>query len=84
VLIETIVAGTVCGELPFLSETPRSARVSAERDCVAWKMDREGWNKIQKSEGGDALTAELLKIGLKLTSERMETITSYKPLPFRC
>jgi sulfate permease, SulP family len=77
VLIETIVAGTVCGELPFLSETKRSARVSAERDCIAWKLDREGWRQLQQMEGGDAITAELLLLGLKLTTERMDTITSY-------
>jgi len=77
VLIETIVAGTVCGELPFLSETKRSAKVSAEQDCVAWKLDREGWKKIQEMDGGDAVAAELLRLGLKLTTERMETITSY-------
>jgi len=77
ILVETIVAGTVCGELPFLSETRRSARVSAEQDCIAWKLDREGWNKIQEMEGGDAIAAELLRLGLKLTTERMETITSY-------
>lgn len=80
-LIETIVAGTVCGELPFLSETKRSARVSAERDCVAWKLDREGWKKIQELEGGDAICAEILRLGLKLTTERMETITSYPHPP---
>ena len=76
-LVETIVAGTVCGELPFLSETKRSARVSAERDCVAWKLDREGWRQIQQLEGGDAIAAELLRLGLKLTTERMDAITSY-------
>ena len=77
VLIETIVAGTVCGELPFLSETRRSARVQAEQDCVAWKLDREGWRKIRALEGGDGMAAELLRLGLKLTTERMDTITSY-------
>lgn len=76
ILIETIVAGTVCGELPFLSETKRSARVLAERDCVAWKLDREGWRKILEMEDGDAVAAELLRLGLKLTTERMESITS--------
>jgi CRP-like cAMP-binding protein len=76
------VAGTVCGELPFLSETNRSARVSAERDCVAWKLDREGWRKIQELEGGDAICAEILRLGLKLTTERMDTITSYTPPTF--
>ena len=77
VLIETIVAGTVCGELPFLSETKRSARVIAERDCVTWKLDREGWRRIQQMQGGDAIAAELLRLGLKLTTERMDAITSY-------
>ena len=76
VLIETIVAGTVCGELPFLSETKRSARVSAERDCVAWKLDRDSWCQMQEMEGGDSIAAELLRLGLKLTTERMDTITS--------
>ena len=71
----------MCGELPFLSETNRSARVSAERDCVAWKLDREGWKKIQELEGGDAICAEILRLGLKLTTERMETITSYPHPP---
>ena len=70
----------MCGELPFLSETRRSARVAAERDCVAWKLDREGWMKILELDDGDAIAAELLRIGLKLTSERMETITSYENL----
>jgi sulfate permease, SulP family len=76
VLIETIVAGTVCGELPFLSDTKRTARVSAERDCTAWRLDREAWEEIQQMEGGDAIAAELLRLGLKMTTERMDAITS--------
>jgi len=47
---------------------------------VAWKLDRDGWKKIQELDGGDAIAAELLRIGLKLTSERMEAITSYENL----
>jgi len=47
---------------------------------VAWKLDREGWMKILELDDGDAIAAELLRIGLKLTSERMETITSYENL----
>ncbi|PBP27284.1 sulfate transporter family protein-like protein [Diplocarpon rosae] len=72
---ESIVAGTTCGELPFFSETNRTATVQAERDCVAWLMDRENWDKLQKLE--PAVAQELLRISLKLTSERMSAITSY-------
>lgn len=74
-LYESIVAGTTCGELPFFSETERTATVTAERDCVVWSMDREGWEALQKKEPDVA--QELLRISLKLTSERMASITSY-------
>lgn len=72
---ESIVAGTTCGELPFFSETDRTATVQAERDCVAWMMDRERWEELQKDEPDVA--KELLRISLKLTSERFSSITSY-------
>lgn len=72
---ESIVAGTTCGELPFFSATDRTATVQAERDCVTWLLDRENWEKLQKEEPDVA--QELLKISLKLTSERMVAITSY-------
>jgi SulP family sulfate permease len=72
---ESIVAGTTCGELPFFSETDRTATVQAERDCVAWLMDREKWVDLQRKEPDVA--QELLRISLKLTSERMSAVTSY-------
>lgn len=74
-LYESIVAGTTCGELPFFSETNRTAKVTAERACVLWEMDRERWVELQRRE--PEVAAELLRIGLKLTSERMSSITSY-------
>lgn len=74
-LHESIVAGTTCGELPFFSETARTAKVIAERDCVVWQMTRERWDALQKREPDVA--RELLRISLKLTSERMNSITSH-------
>lgn len=72
---ESIVAGTTCGELPFFSETERTATVQAERDCVAWLMDSRSWERLQKEDS--EVSQEMLRIGLKLTSERMNNITSY-------
>ncbi|KOS16830.1 Uncharacterized protein ESCO_004757 [Escovopsis weberi] len=74
-LCESIMAGTTCGELPFFSETERTATVQVEKDCVVWVMDREGWRRLQEEEG--KVAGELLRISLKLTSERMSAITSY-------
>ncbi|KAM3523025.1 hypothetical protein NHJ13051_005336 [Beauveria bassiana] len=74
-LCENIVAGTTCGELPFFSETNRTATVTVERDCVAWLMSREAWEQLQKERPD--IAGELLRISLKLTTERMTSITSY-------
>jgi SulP family sulfate permease len=72
---ESIVAGPTCGELPFFSETDRTATVRAERDCVAWLLDPGNWERLQREEPDVA--KEMLRISLKLTSERMLAITSY-------
>jgi SulP family sulfate permease len=74
-LCESIVAGTTCGELPFFSETSRTATAIVESDCVLWMMDKENWQKLQKEQPDVA--QELLRISLKLTSERMSAITSF-------
>jgi len=71
---ESIVAGTTCGELPFFSETDRTGTVVAEKDCVAWLLSKDRWRELEKALPDVA--TELLKIGLKLTRERMEAITS--------
>ena len=71
---ESIVAGTTCGELPFFSETNRTATVVADKDCTTWLLDDERWEELQKRQPDVA--QELLRISLKLTSERLSAITS--------
>ena len=70
---EVIVAGTTCGELPFFSDTKRTATTMAETDCVTWMLDREHWQAMEKEE--PVIAHELLTIGMKLSSERYSTIT---------
>ncbi|KAI1159088.1 sulfate transporter family-domain-containing protein [Nemania serpens] len=74
-LTEPIVQGTTCGELPFFSETTRTATVRAAKDCVVWVMDTASWNKLQEDEMDVA--QELLRVTLKLTTERMNAMTNY-------
>lgn len=69
---ESIVAGTTCGELPFFSETTRTATACAELDCVVWVLNNKSWKRLQTDDPDVA--QELLKIGLKLTAERMNTV----------
>ncbi|ETS87006.1 hypothetical protein PFICI_00834 [Pestalotiopsis fici W106-1] len=74
-LSEPIVQGTTCGELPFFSQTNRTATVQAVRDCVVWVMDRESWEKLRQEQND--VYQELLSISLKLTTERMNAMTNY-------
>ncbi|KAI1113660.1 sulfate transporter family-domain-containing protein [Nemania sp. NC0429] len=74
-LTEPIVQGTTCGELPFFSETTRTATVRAAKDCVIWVMDTTSWDKLQENEADVA--QELLRVTLKLTTERMNAMTNY-------
>ncbi|KAL1857346.1 hypothetical protein Plec18170_003468 [Paecilomyces lecythidis] len=71
---ELIVAGRPCGELPFFSETRRTATVTAEQDCTAWCLSAEKWEELRENE--PHIAQELLRVGLKLTAERMESITA--------
>jgi sulfate permease, SulP family len=71
---ESMVAGTTCGELPFFAETGRTATVVADADSIAWLLDRANWKKME-DEAPD-LAMEMLRVGMKLTSERMNSITS--------
>jgi SulP family sulfate permease len=71
---ELVVAGRPCGELPFFSDTRRTATVKSEHDCVAWCLSDERWKALQEEE--PRIARELLTVSLKLTTERMDSITS--------
>lgn len=72
---ELIIAGQPCGELPFFSETERTASMTTEKDCIAWKLTEARWADLQKEQ--PEIARELLKVSLKLTKERMDVITAY-------
>lgn len=74
---EVILPGTTCGELPFFSETDRTGTVAVEEDSVAWLLTKSKFDELHGKEGLQGVREELLKVGLKLTKERMDAITSY-------
>lgn len=72
---ELIAAGGTCGELPFFSETRRTATVKAEQDCVTWCLGVGKWRELRERE--PRIARELLTISLKLTAERLDSITRW-------
>ena len=45
---ETMVAGTIAGDLSLLSDTARNATVVVERDAVLWKLDRAALAALER------------------------------------
>lgn len=60
---ETMVAGTIAGDLSTLSDTVRNATVVVERDCRLWKMDQDALDRLE-SEHSD-VARSFIKIVLK-------------------
>ncbi|TFK98319.1 sulfate transporter family-domain-containing protein [Pterulicium gracile] len=52
---EAMVAGTLTGELSFLSGQERSATVVVERSGVLWRLTAEGLRKAERERSEDAL-----------------------------
>ncbi|BGP28971.1 hypothetical protein JCM10296v2_000707 [Rhodotorula toruloides] len=48
---ESMVAGTVAGEMSFLSRTKRNTTAVAERDSVLWRMDVKAHEEMGRKEG---------------------------------
>lgn len=46
-----MVAGTVAGEMSFLSRSRRDANVVAERDSVLWRMTTDAHDDMGRKEG---------------------------------
>ncbi|OCF36928.1 vacuolar protein [Kwoniella heveanensis BCC8398] len=72
---ETMVAGTIAGDLSTLSETKRTCTVVAERDCVLWKMDKAGLETLEKEKPETA--RRFIKIVLKVVAEEHEVLSSH-------
>lgn len=47
---ESMVSGTLAGELSALSKTPRNATVTAERECVLWKLSLDELDRLEREQ----------------------------------
>ena len=57
------MAGTIAGDLSTLSGTIRNATVVAERECVLWKMNTEGLERLEREK--QAVAQRFIRIVLK-------------------
>ena len=60
---ETMVAGTIAGDLSTLSDTKRNATVVAERVCVLWMLRKEELSRMEREDA--SLAMKLIQVVLK-------------------
>ena len=51
IISESMLPGTMAGEMTFLAASRRNATVVAERDAVLWKMDNVDLARLEEKEG---------------------------------
>ncbi|KAI8091871.1 sulfate transporter family-domain-containing protein [Thamnidium elegans] len=76
VTVETILPGTVVGEMGmFVGSAVRTRSLLAEQDCIYWKLTRESFDRMLKTD--PALANQFILLTLYFSSERLDTMTRY-------
>lgn len=76
VTVETILPGTVVGEMGmFIGSPVRSRSLVAEQDSVYWKLDRDSFDRMCKTD--PELANQFILLTLYFSSERLDTMTRY-------
>jgi len=76
VTVETILPGTVVGEMGIFSGSPvRSRSLVADTDSVYWKLTRESFDRMRKDD--PAMANQFILLTLYFSSERLDTMTRY-------
>jgi SulP family sulfate permease len=72
---EAMLAGTIAGELSFLSKRPRNTTAYAELDCKLWKLDAA--NLLKLKEQNATIFNDFLQLLLRACTEEQEGLMSY-------
>lgn len=73
---ESMVAGTIAGELSFLSRTERNTNVVAERDSVLWKLEVASHEELGKKEGW-VFARKFEEVLLKIANAETEVLMGH-------
>ncbi|KAI8146871.1 sulfate transporter family-domain-containing protein [Fennellomyces sp. T-0311] len=76
VVVESILPGTVVGELGLFTGSPQRTRcVIAEQDSVLWKLTEEAFERMVQAD--PQLANKFIRLSLHFSSDRLETMTRY-------
>ncbi|WFD30556.1 hypothetical protein MSPP1_001577 [Malassezia sp. CBS 17886] len=72
---EAMLAGTVAGELSFLSQQKRDTEVTVELDAKVWRLDSESLQRFGQRH--PPLYAQLIETLLRVTADEQHRLLSY-------
>lgn len=76
VTVETILPGTVVGEMGIFSASPgRTRSLIADTNSVYWKLTRASFDRMCQEE--PAMANQFILLSLYFSSERLDTMTRY-------
>ena len=76
IVVESILPGTVVGELGLFTGGPHRTRsLIAEQDSVLWKMTQEAFDRMRKTD--PQVANQFIMLSLHFSSDRLETMTRY-------
>jgi sulfate permease, SulP family len=73
--VESILPGSMAGELGFFTSKRREATLIAENDCVLWQMRSSDYEKLLQEE--PKLANEFMRLALNFSAERLNAMTYY-------
>ncbi|PKC10721.1 hypothetical protein RhiirA5_389339 [Rhizophagus irregularis] len=73
--VESILPGTMAGELGFFANKLREATLIAEVDCVLWQMRRADYDLLLMNE--PKIANEFMRLALNFSAERLHAMTYY-------
>ncbi|CAG8580334.1 380_t:CDS:10 [Ambispora leptoticha] len=73
--VESILPGTMAGELGFFADRPRDATLYADMDCILWQMRTSDYGKLLSKE--PLIANEFMRLSLNFSAERLATMTHY-------
>ncbi|KAH8547801.1 sulfate transporter family-domain-containing protein [Umbelopsis sp. PMI_123] len=72
---ESILPGTIVGELGLFTESPRTKTLTVEQDSVLWKMSKEDFNRMLEQE--PTIANRFMRMALNFSAERLKLVSSF-------
>lgn len=72
---ESILPGTIVGELGLFTELPRTKSLTVDQDSVLWKLSKEDFNRLLEQE--PKVANNFICMALNFSAERLKLVSSF-------